>query len=49
MTPKRHQETREYSSAATPAEQALVHAQSGREVVQEFMPLAESLEWELGG
>src|SRR5207253_6632356 len=30
------------------AEQVLTHAQSGREVIQEFVPLAESLEWELG-
>src|SRR5216117_3384522 len=29
-------------------EQVLAHAQSGREVVQDFVPLAESLEWELG-
>lgn len=30
------------------AEQVLTHAQSGREVIQDFCPLAESLEWELG-
>ncbi len=30
------------------AEDILVHAQSGREVIQDFVPLAESLEWELG-
>jgi tetratricopeptide (TPR) repeat protein len=30
------------------AEDVLVHAQSGREVIQDFVPLAESLEWELG-
>ena len=29
-------------------QQVLAHAQSGRDVVQEFCPLAESLEWELG-
>src|SRR5436853_275666 len=29
-------------------EQVLAHAQAGREVVQDFVPLAESLEWELG-
>src|SRR5688572_17238064 len=29
-------------------EQVLAHAQSGREVVQDFCPLADSLEWELG-
>ncbi len=30
------------------AEQVLANAQTSREVVQEFCPLAESLEWELG-
>ncbi|MBX9677747.1 MAG: tetratricopeptide repeat protein [Gemmataceae bacterium] len=30
------------------AKQVLQHAQSGREVIQDFCPLAESLEWELG-
>jgi tetratricopeptide (TPR) repeat protein len=30
------------------AKQVLSHAQSGREVIQDFCPLAESLEWELG-
>ncbi len=30
------------------AEQVLAHAQAGREVVQDFCPLADSLEWELG-
>src|SRR5437879_590242 len=34
--------------ASSPAEQVLAHAQSGREVIQDFVPLAESLEWELG-
>ena len=29
-------------------EQVLSHAQSGREVIQDFVPLADSLEWELG-
>jgi tetratricopeptide (TPR) repeat protein len=32
----------------SPAERVLAHAQAGREVVQEFVPLAQSLEWELG-
>src|ERR1700676_990533 len=31
-----------------PPEQVLTRARSGREVVQDFVPLAESLEWELG-
>lgn len=29
-------------------EQVLAHAQTGREVIQDFCPLADSLEWELG-
>src|SRR5207253_2383033 len=32
---------------ATPAD-ILAHAQGGRSVIQEFCPLAESLEWQLG-
>jgi tetratricopeptide (TPR) repeat protein len=36
------------SAPSSLAEQVLSHAQSGREVIQEFVPLAESLEWELG-
>src|SRR5262245_58762994 len=31
-----------------PAEQILVNAQSSRSVIQDFVPLADSLEWELG-
>src|SRR6266849_4559438 len=34
--------------SGSPAEQVLAHAQAGREVVQDFVPLADSLEWELG-
>ncbi len=30
-------------------ERVLSHAQAGREIVQDFVPLADSLEWELGG
>src|SRR5437660_8567690 len=30
------------------AEEILTQAQSGRSVIQDFVPLAESLEWELG-
>jgi tetratricopeptide (TPR) repeat protein len=30
------------------SEQVLAHAQSGRDLVQDFVPLADSLEWELG-
>jgi hypothetical protein len=36
------------SPSASLAEQVLAHAQAGREIVQDFVPLAESLEWELG-
>ena len=35
-------------SSTSLGEQVLSHAQSGREVIQDFVPLAESLEWELG-
>src|SRR5205814_8235452 len=35
-------------SSPSLAEQVLSHAQAGREIVQDFVPLAESLEWELG-
>src|ERR1051325_6237294 len=35
----------QYSSVG---EQLLAHAQAGREVIQDFVPLADSLEWELG-
>jgi hypothetical protein len=30
------------------AEQILGNAQASREVIQDFVPLADSLEWELG-
>ena len=33
---------------AASAEAILAHAQAGRTILQEFCPLAESLEWELG-
>src|SRR5206468_1081512 len=32
----------------SPAERVLAHAQAGREVVQDFVALSESLEWQLG-
>lgn len=35
-------------SFAALAEEVLSHAQAGRDVIQDFVPLAESLEWELG-
>ncbi|MCI0642240.1 MAG: tetratricopeptide repeat protein [Gemmataceae bacterium] len=38
-------ETKSYRSAG---EEILSHAQESREIVQDFVPLAESLEWELG-
>ncbi len=34
--------------SGSPAEQVLAHAQAGREIVQDFVPLANSLEWDLG-
>lgn len=36
------------ASGHSPCQQVLAHAQSSREVIQEYCPLAESLEWELG-
>src|SRR5262245_38229579 len=39
---------REAMGHASPAERVLAHAQAGREVVQEFVALADSLEWGLG-
>jgi tetratricopeptide (TPR) repeat protein len=39
---------RDSPPAGSPAERVLAHAQAGREVVQDFVPLAESLEWNLG-
>src|ERR1700760_1963539 len=41
------------ASASSPGErplgeQVLAHAQAGRDLVQDFVPLADSLEWELG-
>src|SRR5438105_438595 len=39
---------RVHASTASAGERVLGHAQAGREVVQDFVPLAESLEWELG-
>lgn len=43
-------ETKPASSTTmqSPAKAVLAHAQSGREVVQDFCPLADSLEWQLG-
>src|ERR1700733_7793220 len=37
-----------FNPNAPVAEQVLASAQSSRDVVQDFCPLAESLEWELG-
>ncbi len=39
---------RDDGSAPSAAERVLAHAQAGREVVQDFVPLADSLEWRLG-
>lgn len=36
------------ASSHSQCQQVLAHAQSSREVIQEYCPLAESLEWELG-
>ena len=37
------------SHSGSPAEQVLAHAQAGREIVQDFVPLSESLEWPTAG
>src|SRR5205085_12138324 len=39
---------RERGNTASSGERVLAHAQSGREIVQDFVLLADSLEWELG-
>src|SRR5438270_9919755 len=36
------------SASSSLPEQVLTHAQAGREIVQDFVPLAASLEWSLG-
>src|SRR3984957_15383437 len=49
MTSNRKPDTRDSTiHTGSPGEQVLAHAQAGREVVQDFVPLAESLEWDLG-
>src|SRR5262245_19660420 len=47
-TTKRAKSDEKLPAKATSAEQLLANDQSSREVVQDFVPLAESLEWELG-
>ena len=42
------QTVRDKSRASPLNQQVLAHAQSSREFIQEYTPLAESLEWELG-
>jgi hypothetical protein len=37
-----------FARGHTTAEEILTRAQAGREVIQDFVPLAESLEWRLG-
>jgi hypothetical protein len=47
--PKKTEESKSKSTDPTSAaEEVLTHAQSGRKVIKDFCPLAESLEWELG-
>src|SRR3984957_11672929 len=49
MTSNRRPDTRDRTvHTGSPGEQVLAHAQAGREVVQEFVALADSLEWQLG-
>ena len=47
-TPGQQQSAATPLASASAAEQILSKAQSGRTVVQEFCPLADSLEWQLG-
>ena len=51
MATARPADSRSKSRAEAPvgslAEQVLAKAQAGREVVQDFVPLADSLEWRL--
>src|ERR1043165_8365443 len=48
-SPKRpHKPPTRSSSNASLGEQVLAHAQAGRDIIQDFCPLADSLEWELG-
>src|SRR6516225_8584776 len=50
MTANRHPKAPDrLMHTGSPAEQVLAHAQAGREVVQEFTSLADSIEWLLGG
>jgi hypothetical protein len=44
-SPEKHDHT---VHTGSPAERVLAYAQAGREVVQDFCPLASSLEWSLG-
>jgi hypothetical protein len=43
-----HDVGRNAGRSGSAGEQVLAHAQAGREIVQDFVPLAESLEWNLG-
>ena len=42
----KNRDERQFSGS--PGERVMAHAQAGREIVQDFVPLADSLEWELG-
>ena len=48
IPPKPAKPSPDAGRSGLPAEQVLAHAQAGREVVQNFVPLADSLEWQLG-
>src|SRR5438132_2867541 len=48
IPPKPGKPSQDAVRSGSPAEQVLAHAQAGREVVQDFVPLAASLEWQLG-
>src|SRR5439155_22495843 len=38
----------EPASASSPADQSLTRSQASRPVIQDFVPLAKTLEWQLG-
>jgi tetratricopeptide (TPR) repeat protein len=47
-TPATRERARQHAESRPVAETILAHAQAGRAVIQDFVPLADSLEWQLG-
>src|SRR5262245_55127125 len=48
VAPARNRDRTGKRPSSNLGDEVLTHAQGGREIVQDFVPLAESLEWELG-